>query len=407
MAFISANFLHFLTTFISITISIPVTFPATVVEDLNNLHPPPDFNSTITKNCQTTPNLRYCNKTPFDLHEIFKFTIVASHLCNISKNPNCVETFPKIDLHSQPKIAPLYLSFTFFWKYCPLTVSSIDISNSSLKGNFPNEIFYCSQIKVLDLSHNSLSGDVPIQSFSFLQNLTLLNLSYNQFSECRISDKHFFNRFKSSSFIRSGVLPNQKKFGLKALFLLVGFPVFVIATVVFVFLGWRLEPGFGFTPSVIQAATYGFHARNLVGKNVYRGVLRNGSEVRIEIFSDKLSREKRRRFVEKSKILVMLRHKNMVSVLGWCDRRRFRALVTEWIDGENVETWLEKYVPLWEERVKVILGVFDGICYLHDECPEIGYNLKTRDIVLSEDGEPLITRFKLGDHHSSTKSKLK
>ncbi|KAI3455892.1 hypothetical protein Pfo_012555 [Paulownia fortunei] len=418
MASISAKFLHFFTAIVSI--SFPVIFTATVVEDLNSLQPPPDFNSTITNNCLTNPSLRYCNATPFDLLEIFKSTIVASHLCNISNNPNCVESFPKIDLHGQPKIAPLYLSFTFFWKYCPLTILSIDLSNNSLKGNFPTDIFHCSQIQALDLSHNNLSGDVPIQNFSFLENLTFLNLSYNHFSECRISDTHFFEHFNSSSFIHSGLLPNHKEFRIKAVLLLVGFPVFVIAMVVF--WGWLcfwrpdFQPSFlqsrhKFTPSVLKAATDGFSKRNFVGKtgraSIYRGVLRNGSEVRIEIYLDNMSRGNQTRFVEQSKVLVQLYHKNIVPVLGWCDSHKFRAIVSEWVDGENIETWLTTSVPPWKQRVKVILGIAAGICYLNEEWPEVGYNLKTRNILLSEDGEPLITRFKLDDHHSSTKKTYK
>ncbi|KAG8385175.1 hypothetical protein BUALT_Bualt03G0014600 [Buddleja alternifolia] len=406
----SANLFHFFAAILSILF--PTAFTATVVEDLNNLKPPPDFNSTITKNCRTNPSIRYCNSTPFDLHEIFKSTIVASHLCNVSNNPNCVESFPKIDLHGQPKIAPLYLSFTFFWKYCPLTVLSIDLSNNSLKSNFPTDIFHCSQIQGLDLSHNNLSGDVPVQNFTLLENLTFLNLSYNDFSESKISETHFFERFNSSSFIHSGVLPNHKEFKIKAVLLLVGFPVFVIVMVVF--WGWLCfthRKVHKFTPAVIKAATDGFSKQNLVGKtgqiSIYKGVLKDGSEVKIEICFNNITRENRKRFVEQSKVVVQLHHKNIAPVLGWCYSSRFRATVTKWIDGESVETWLSTSNPPWKQRVKVILGIAAGICYLHEEWPEVGYNLKTKDILLSENVEPLITRFKLDDNHSSLKKMYK
>ncbi|KAL7089566.1 hypothetical protein ACP275_13G193000 [Erythranthe tilingii] len=412
MAFtISAYLLVFFT---SIITSIPmIIFTATVVEDLNNLQPPANFNSTITNNCLTNPSLRYCSTAAaaFDLREIFKFTIVASHLCNISKNPNCVESFPKIDLRSQPKLAPLYLSFTFFWKFCPLTVSSIDLSNNSLDGNFPIDILHCSQIEFLDLSRNNFSGDFPIQNFSVLENLTFLNLSYNDFSECRISEARFFERFNSTSFIHSGLIPNHKEFKIKAVLLLVGFPVLVIAMVVC--WGWIIcfRSKHNFTPSILESATNGFSRRNLVGKSkessTYRGVLKDGREVRIEIYlgSNKMSRDERRRFVEQCKVLVRLQHENLVPVLGWCDSSRCRGIVTEWINGENVDTWLTNNAPPWKQRVKVILRVAAGICYLHQEWPHIGYNLKTKNIVLSEDGEPIITSFKIDDDHHSSKKK--
>lgn len=389
----------------------PVIFTASVIEDLDKLQPPPDFNSTITNNCINNPSLRYCNSTPFDLVGIFKFTIVATHLCNVSNNPNCVESFPKIDLHSNPKIAPLYLSFSFFWKFCPFTILSIDLSNNSLKGNFPTEIFYCSQLQALDLSHNNLSGDFPVKNFSLLTNLTRLNLSYNHFSECRISETRFFQRFNSSSFIHSGILPNHRELRIKVVVFFVGFPVLVMATVVF--LGWFcfFRTSFHeFSPSILEEATDGFSKRNLVGKSggasLYRGVLRDGSVVRIEVYTDEMSRRKRRRFVQHSQILVQLRHRNIATIIGWCNSRKLTAIVTDWIDSDkNIETWLVNCVPPWKRRVKVIVGIAAAICYLQGEWPDVRYNLKSRNIMLSEDGEPLITRYKLDDHHSSTKSK--
>ncbi|XP_052203149.1 brassinosteroid LRR receptor kinase [Diospyros lotus] len=413
MASISATPLHFLLIFSVLSISSSTIFSATVVEDLNNLHPPPDFNTTIANNCKNNPSLRYCNNlTPLSLPEIFKFTVVASHLCNESKNPNCVESFPNINLKNRPKIVPLYLSFDFFWKYCPLTIMSINLANNSLKGYFPSDIFHCSQIQSLDLSHNDLSGDLPIQNFSVLTNLTFLNLSYNHFSESKISNTQFFKRFNSSSFVHSGLVPDHGTFRIKALLAFIGFPIFAILVVVC--LCWLcfqrpdFLPGvFGrkqkFTPSILKAATDGFSKRNLVAKgkgvHIYKGLLRDGSEVRVEIYPmDNLSSRKDRQiFIAECRILVQLWHKNLVQVLGWCDNRRLRAIVTEWIDGEDIEMWLSRSAPTWKQRVKALKGIVEGMCYLHEEWPEVGYDLKTSSILLSDDREPLISRFKVKD----------
>jgi hypothetical protein len=407
--------------FFSIILTLsPVMFSASVVEDLNNLQPPPDFNSTIMTNCLHNPSLRYCNfSSPLDLAEIFKFTIVASHLCNESRNPNCIESFPKIDLRSRPKISPLYLSFSFFWKYCPLSILSIDFSNNSMKGSFPIDVLHCTQIHALDLSHNGLTGDVPIHSFSPLTNLTLLNLSYNQFSESKISDTEFFKRFNASSFIHSGLLLDRKKFTIKVIILLVGFPIFVILMVgCFVWLCF-IRPDFlprvfrrknKFTPSMLKAATDGFSRQNLVGKgegvDIYKGVLRDGTQVRIEIYWDDISRESQRIFSEECKVLVQLSHKNIVQVLGSCSRRKLRAIVTEWMEGENVEIWLSRSAPTWKHRLKILMGVVKGMCYLQEEWPEVEYDLKTSSVLLSDNLEPLISRFKVGDQSSITRSKL-
>lgn len=396
----------------------PTTLCATVLEDLKNLHQPPDFNTTIVTNCHKNPSLRYCTSSPMDLDEIFKFTIVASHLCNESKNPNCVESFPKIDLRNRPNVAPLYLSFSFFWKYCPLSIMSIDLSNNSMKGSFPIDVLNCTQIQSLDLSINEFSGDIPIQGFSPLTNLTFLNLSYNCFSESELSNSQFFKRFNSSSFLHSGAVPDHKRFTVMVIILLVGFPILVILVVIC--LGWlcfqrpdflprKLQRRRRFTPAILKAATGGYSNMNLVGKSdvvhIYKGVLRDGTRVKIEMYWDDISRDGYRRFVEECKVLLELNHKNLVRVLGWCGGRKFRAVITEWAEEENVEMWLSGSAPPWNHRLKVLMGVVECMQYLQEEWPEVDYDLNTSSVLLTDNLEPLISRFKVGDENSNRRSK--
>ncbi|CAL0329589.1 unnamed protein product [Lupinus luteus] len=350
-----------------------------------------------------------------NIDEIFKYSIVASHLCNESKNPNCVESFPKVDIRNRPNIASLYLSFDFFWKYCPLSIVSIDISNNYIKGTFPIDVLHCTQIQGLDLSMNEFSGEIPIQSFSPLKNLTFLNLSYNCFSESEeLSDSEFFKRFTPSSFIDSGAVFDHKKFTLKVVILLVSFPILVILMVIF--LGWvcfqrpdflprKFQRSGKFTPAMLKGATCGFSSENLVGKSdffhIYKGVLRDGTKVKIEMYWDTLSRESYNKFVEECKVLCELDHKNLVRVLGWCKCRKFRAIITEWREEENVEMWLLGSAPTWKHRLRVLIGVVECMCYLQDEWPEVDYELNTNSVLLSNNMEPLISRFKVGDQEDN------
>ncbi|KAF5954274.1 hypothetical protein HYC85_007130 [Camellia sinensis] len=252
-------------------------------------------------------------------------------------------------------------------------------------------------------------------------NLTYLNLSYNHFSEIKISDTKFLKRFNSSSFLHSGLIPDHKKFKIKALLLLFGFPIFMIFMVVFLcwlcfyrpdFLPRIFQRKHKFTPSMLKAATNGFSKKNLVAKSdqlhIYKGLLRDGSEVRIETYWENISREERRNFVEECKVLVRLSHKNLVQVVGWCDHRRLRAVVAEWIDGENVEMWLSRSSPPWKKRVKMLMRIVEAMRYLQEEWPQVGYDLKTSSILLTEDHrEALISRFRVEDQNGCTnKSKL-
>ncbi|KAL3002847.1 hypothetical protein AAZX31_08G076800 [Glycine max] len=340
-----------------------ITLCGTVLEDLKNLHQPPDFNTTIFSKCLKNPSLRYCSSNPMmDLEEIFGFTIVASYLCNEPKNPNCVESFPKVDLRNRPNIAPLYLSFDFFWKYFPLSIISIDLSNNSMKGDFPIDVLHCTQIQSLDLSINAFSGDIPIQSFSPLINLTFLNRSYNCFSESKLSDSQFSKRFNSSSFLHSGALLDQKR------------PDFLPS---------KLQRSRRFTPAILKAAI------DECVVHIYKGILRDGTEVKIEMYWDDIPRDSYRKFVEEFNVLSKLHHKNLFRVLGWCRSRKFRSIITEWTREENVEI------------VKVLMRVVECMRYLQDEWPEVDYELNTSSILLSDKMEPLISRFKVGDQNSN------
>ncbi|CAN7118913.1 unnamed protein product [Brassica rapa subsp. narinosa] len=410
-------FLTFLSHFLPLSV-----LSATVLEDLATLTPPPDFATTITTNCLHNPLLRYCNNTssssPMNITEIFRSTIVASHLCNESKNPNCIDSFPKIRIHGRPKTAALYLSFDFFWKYCPLTVVEIQLVNNSLKSEFPTNVLSCAQIRTLDLSYNQLTGSVPVQNLSRLTNLTHLNLSYNRFSEDKILNSEFFNRFNASSFIHSGLLPDVKRYKMRVLVLLVVFPVVVI--LLCCCLGWLClkRPDYlprtcrrrshKFTSAMLDAATDEFSDQRLVSKrkgvDIYRGTLRDGREAKIEVYTEKVSKEKRREFEEECEAVLKLRHKNLVKVLGWCNSRNLRALVTEWTDGENVETWLNSSLASsWRRRLRVVMGVVEGVLYLWEQWPEVTFDLNTRSVLLSgDDQEPLISQFKIGDGNNSS-----
>ncbi|KAG6392127.1 hypothetical protein SASPL_146337 [Salvia splendens] len=403
---------------ITISIAIPTASSATVVEDLNNLQPPPDFNATITNNCRRNPSLRYCNSSAsLNLLLIFKSTIVAAHLCNLSNNPNCVDSFPKIDLRARPRLAPLYLSFDFFWRFCPLSIQSVDLSNNSLVGSFPEDVLGCAQIRSLDLSLNRLSGEFPVEKVSSsLPNLTSLNVSDNGFSECRVSEVRFFGRFNSSGFVHSGLIPEHRELRIRTVVFLVGFPVVVIATVLFFMwlCFWRKNCGrgeFEFEVRAVEEAIGGLLRRNLAGKSdsdlgrVYRGVLRDGRVVGIGVVysgEKAAAREVRRRSVERCEVIVRLRHRNVVRVLGWCDSRRFVAVVMEWIDGggggrRNLGTWIKDCAPPWKQRVQAIVGIAGAVRYLSGECPQIGYSLRAGDVVVSKNGDPVITRFEFDD----------
>ncbi|KAJ8490316.1 hypothetical protein OPV22_012037 [Ensete ventricosum] len=339
---------------------ITATLPSTLIEELNK-PPPPEFTAlVVSNNCARDPSLRYCNAVTTDLAGIYKSTVVARHLCAESSNPDCNFSFAKIDLRSRPRVAPLYLSFAFFWSYCPSSIRTINLANNSLHGAFPSDVLRCAQIQSLDLSHNLLVGDIPMAGLASLANLSFLNLSYNRFSECNREGVELFRRFDSSSFIHSGLLPGDHRHGsaiTATILLLVGVLVSVLSVVGLIGRLLLRQRRDKFTTAMLRKATNGLSETNLVrkaeGEDVYIGRLRDGAEMEVHVQRGKGFR---RTFGEECRILAQLRHKNVAKP--------------------------------WKQRVKVMMGVMDGICYLDEHWPRVGYDLRTRSVLLREDVEP-------------------
>ncbi|KAH7837542.1 hypothetical protein Vadar_015007 [Vaccinium darrowii] len=69
--------------------------------------------------------------------------------------------------------------------------------------------------------------------------------------------------------------------------------------------------------------------------------------------------------------------------------------------------WISRLDPPWKHRVKVLMRVVEGMRYLQEEWPEVGYDLKSSSILLAEDREPLISRFRIEDQSSCNKKAYK
>ncbi|XP_073004013.1 putative G-type lectin S-receptor-like serine/threonine-protein kinase At1g61610 [Typha latifolia] len=390
-----------------LSLSIAQTLPSSLIQELNQ-PPPPDFPLTVSDLCKLHPSLRYCNAIKTDLANIFKSFVVARHLCVESKNADCNANFARIDLRSRPKAAPLYLSFAFFWKYCPLSILSVDVSNNSLNGVFPYDILQCTQIEFLDLSFNELVGDLSLDAFNNLTNLSVLNLSYNGFSEVNLKKVAFFDRFNESSFINSGLRSQDHHHGLKIMTTIILLAGVLVSVVLLVgFLVWALpKKDYKFSIASLKKATHKFSTDNLIWKEekeeMYTGRLSDGVEVVIRMQKGRFSKESIKAFDEECHVLMQLSHKNLVKIIGFCNQRGLKAIVLENLGVCNVKQWLTGSPP-WKQRLKVAVGVAEGMRYAHEQSSHVGYDLSTEDIMLTEDIEPLISTWKIFDHKNRSK----
>ncbi|KAG7586797.1 Protein kinase-like domain superfamily [Arabidopsis thaliana x Arabidopsis arenosa] len=135
--------------------------------------------------------------------------------------------------------------------------------------------------------------------------------------------------------------------------------------------------------------------------SAYKAVLSNGvtvvvkrvtvmNQVSVDVFDKEIRK------------LGSLRHKNILTPLAYHFRRDEKLLVFEFVPNLSLLHRLhgdhEEFQLDWPSRLKIIRGIARGMWYLHRELGFLNLphgNLKSSNIFLAEDGEPLISEFGL------------
>ncbi|XP_065852260.1 L-type lectin-domain containing receptor kinase IV.2-like [Euphorbia lathyris] len=193
-------------------------------------------------------------------------------------------------------------------------------------------------------------------------------------------------------------LPKLPRIGPKkrSKFLTIGLPSISVSLFLIVFSGlvyhirrkkkfaevvedWELEYGpHRFKYKDLYIATKGFREKEVLGSGgfgkVYKGVLQS---TKIDIAVKKVSHESKQGmkvFVAEIVSIGRLRHRNIVSLLGYCRRKGELFLVYEYMPNGSLDKYLydQPNVTLnWSQRFKVIKGVASGLVYLHEEWEQV------------------------------------
>lgn len=161
----------------------------------------------------------------------------------------------------------------------------------------------------------------------------------------------------------------------------------------------------------LVSATSNFLPENLVGKGgcsqVYRGCLPDDKELAVKIL--KPSEDVLKEFVLEIEIITTLHHKNIISLLGFCFEEGNLLLVYDFLSRGSLEENLHgnRKDPLafgWSERYKVAVGISEALEYLHSGSarPVIHRDIKSSNILLSDDFEPQLCDFGLAKWASTT-----
>ncbi|XP_027351160.1 probable serine/threonine-protein kinase PBL7 [Abrus precatorius] len=161
-----------------------------------------------------------------------------------------------------------------------------------------------------------------------------------------------------------------------------------------------------FTFRELATATKNFRDETFIGQGgfgtVYKGKLEKTNQVVAVKRLDTTGVQGEKEFLVEVLMLSLLRHANLVNMIGYCAEGDQRLLVYEYMPLGSLESHLHDISsdkePLdWNTRMMIAGGAANGLNYLHHEAkPSVIYrDLKSSNILLDEDFHPKLSDFGL------------
>ncbi|XLQ98793.1 hypothetical protein S83_064992, partial [Arachis hypogaea] len=334
-----------------------------------------------------------------------------------------------------------------------LRITSLNLSSSGLTGHIAADISKLTMLKSLDLSDNELSGTVP-SFLAQLQSLEYLNLANNNLTGS-VSNELLQKQSDGLLSLSVGQNPNlcastscisqsndtRKKdnnaviavvASIAGILLLL---VIIAAVIIFrqrkryaaarnIILGKRRSSIKG-SELESKQRQYSFNEVVKMTNNFDRilgrggfGTVYHGFIEDIQVAVKMLSLSSvhgYRQFVAEVKLLMRVHHRNLTSLIGYCNEETNIGLIYEYMANGNLDEHLsenikEKFLN-WENRLQIALDAAQGLEYLHNGCkpPIIHRDVKCTNILLDENLHAKLADFGLskcfavdGDTHVST-----
>ncbi|XP_028080578.1 PTI1-like tyrosine-protein kinase At3g15890 [Camellia sinensis] len=161
---------------------------------------------------------------------------------------------------------------------------------------------------------------------------------------------------------------------------------------------WRI-----FSLKELHSATNNFNYDNKLGEggfgSVYWGQLWDGSQIavkRLKVWSNKADLE----FAVEVEILARVRHKNLLSLRGYCAEGQERLIVYDYMPNLSLLSHLHgqhsaECLLNWNRRMNIAIGSAEGIAYLHHHAtPHIIHrDIKASNVLLDSDFQAQVADF--------------
>ncbi|KAK0597365.1 hypothetical protein LWI29_024556 [Acer saccharum] len=287
----------------------------------------------------------------------------------------------------------------------PPRIISLDLSNNNMTGIVPD---FLSQLplQVLNLEGNKLTGSIPAQLLERSKNGSLsLSVGGNPNLCSSVSCKK-----KKSNII----VPAAAAVAALLLLIAAALAIFFILkkrrqkvgkvqkesnyNIVDSFESKKLR----FSYSEIVTMTNNFE--RIVGKGgfgtVYHGCLGEMDQVAVKMLSQS-SVQGFEQYQAEVKLLMRVHHRNLVSLVGYCDEGDKIALIYEYMANGNLQEHLSdsrtSMILSWEGRLRIAVESAQGLEYLHNGCkpPIIHRDVKSPNILLSHKFQAKLADFGL------------
>lgn len=119
---------------------------------------------------------------------------------------------------------------------------------------------------------------------------------------------------------------------------------------------------------------------------------------RLKVWSTKAEKE----FAVEIEILGRVRHKNLLSLMGYCEEGQERIIVYDYMPNLSLFSHMHGHLAVdstldWDQRMKIAVGSAEGLAYLHHYAkPQIIHrDIKANNILLDDELNPVLVDFGL------------